>query len=149
MHFLPWIHNKNNLLFYVTFLLSVPGTETKLIDKLPVTASLFCSTVPHIKRNGSCCEQVIDPHNARSHMLSRSFNRASRMTCLDTQCLISIRATVPRLIIAACEQKGQEHNGGPFTNGQLPYVKIWSWSRSHPSLLARLKDLNWVSLKEG
>lgn len=44
MQSLSWIHNKNHLLFYETFLLSVPGTKTKLIDKLPMTTSPLCST---------------------------------------------------------------------------------------------------------
>lgn len=85
MQSLSWIHNKNHLLFYETFLLSVPGTKTKLIDTLPMTTSPLCSTVPHIKRKGSCCEQVMAPHNARSHTIPQSFSRASRVTCLDTR----------------------------------------------------------------
>lgn len=147
MHFLSWIHthkkNNNNLLFYVTFLLSVSGTKTKLIDKLSLTASLFCSTLPHIKRNGSYCEEVTGPHTARSHMHSWSFGRASRVTCLNIHLFDIYESLCQGWSTLPVSRRDRNTTRGSV---QIAGGHTVTVSRSLPSLLARLRSL--VSVKE-
>lgn len=87
------------------------GIKTKLIDKLYMITKLFCYTESQIKRNVSCCRQVMALYHVQSHMLPYSVSMGLwEWHAQIATFLISIKVTVPWLNNTTNEHKGGEHN---------------------------------------